>query len=90
MRLSRRVMDECDGHIEVCSDLDDQGIFFIRDDLIKWIIRNFENNEWVSIRDELVPSLLKNQYKGNNICDEMFGELFCFKPFLINFGELFR
>lgn len=63
IRLSRRVLDQSDGHIEVCSDLDDQGVFLIRDDLVKWIIRNSENYEWESIRDEMVPTLLKNQYK---------------------------
>lgn len=65
IRLSRRVLSQSDGHVEVCSDLDDQGVFLIRDDLVKWIMRNAEAKGWCSIRDEMVPAILKNQYRGD-------------------------
>jgi hypothetical protein len=64
IRLSSRVLSNSGGHIEVCSDIDDQGIFLIRDDLVKWIMRNVEGKHWCSIREDLVPALLKNKYRG--------------------------
>lgn len=65
IRLSSRVLSNSGGHIEVCSDIDDQGIFLIRDDLVKWIMRNVEGKHWCSIREDLVPALLKNKYRGS-------------------------
>jgi len=60
--LSRRVLSQTD-HIEVSSDLDDQGVFLLRDDMVLWIMRNSEEKCWASIRDQMIPELLKNMYR---------------------------
>ena len=49
-------------HIEVVSDLDDQGVFLIRRDLAQFIIANSDDRD--SIRQSLIPSLLKRQFPG--------------------------
>ena len=49
-------------HIEVVSDLDDQGVFLIRNDVAQFIIANCDDRD--SIRQSLIPSLLKRQFPG--------------------------
>ena len=61
LKLSKRVMAAGD-HIEVVSDLDDQGVFLIRNDVAQFIIANCDDRD--SIRQSLIPSLLKRQFPG--------------------------
>ena len=61
MKLSKRVLAAGD-HIEVVSDLDDQGVFLIRNDVAQFIITNCDDR--FSIRQSLIPSLLKRQFPG--------------------------
>ena len=61
MKLSRRLISS-EEHIEVASDLVDQGVFMMRSDVAQWIMTNTEDRD--SIRGSLIPSLLKRQYLG--------------------------
>ena len=61
MKLSRRLISS-EEHIEVASDLIDQGVFMMRSDVAQWIMTNTEDRD--SIRGSLIPSLLKRQYLG--------------------------
>lgn len=63
IRLSNRVLSRANGHVEVTSDLDDQGIFLFRRDLIQWIIHSPDDMNKVSIRDDLIPEMIKQQYQ---------------------------
>ena len=49
-------------HIEVVTDLDDQGVFLIRNDVAQFIIANCDDR--YSIRQSIIPSLLKRQFPG--------------------------
>jgi len=60
LKLSRRLMSSSD-HIEVASDLIDQGVFMMRNDVAHWVMANAEDRD--SIRGSLIPSLLKRQYE---------------------------
>ena len=61
LKLSRRLISS-EEHIEVASDLIDQGVFMMRSDVAHWIMTNTEDRD--SIRASLIPSLLKRQYSG--------------------------
>ena len=63
IRLSNRVLAKAEGHIEASSDLDDQGIFLFRKDMVQWIVHSPDDKHWMSIRDDLIPELMKCQYK---------------------------
>jgi len=63
IRLSNRVLAKAGGHIEASSDLDDQGIFLFRKDMVQWIVHSPDDKHWMSIRDDLIPELMKCQYK---------------------------
>jgi len=64
LKLSKRVMAAGD-HIEVVTDLDDQGVFLIRNDVAQFIIANCDDRD--SIRQSLIPSLLKRQFPGTKL-----------------------
>lgn len=42
LKLSRRLMSSAD-HIEVASDLMDQGVFMMRNDVAHWVMANAED-----------------------------------------------
>jgi len=61
IRMSRRVLAKSD-HLEISSDLDDQGVFLIRNDLQRWVLKEAQDKNWFSIREDLIPALLRAQY----------------------------
>ena len=62
--MSRRVLAKSD-HLEISSDLDDQGVFLIRNDLQRWVLKEAPDKNWFSIREDLIPALLRAQYTGH-------------------------
>ena len=64
--MSRRVLAKA-AHIEISSDLDDQGVFLMRDDLQRWVMKEAPEKNWYSIREDLIPALLRAQYTGDFI-----------------------
>lgn len=61
--MPRRILNSSN-HLEVVSDLDDQGVFLIRRDVANFIMTTCDDRD--SIRGSLIPSIIKRQYTDYN------------------------